>query len=154
MSIFDRWNNAVDLKGLQEDIAQAEENGGDYREVPVGTYEVKIEKIEMKECTSDKNAGKPMVSIWFRILKGDYQNSMIFFNQLIVEGFQISMMNRFLKSLDVLDEADIEFKDYGQYNQLLLDIFEAVDGELEFLLEYGVNKKGYNTYKILEVYDS
>lgn len=44
MSIFDKWDKNVDTEGLQKDIAEAEANGGqgDYREVPVGTYEVKF----------------------------------------------------------------------------------------------------------------
>ena len=52
MSIFDKWDKNVDTEGLQKDIAEAEANGGqgDYREVPVGTYEVKIDKMEIKEC--------------------------------------------------------------------------------------------------------
>lgn len=43
MSIFDKWDKNVDTEGLQKDIAEAEANGGqgDYREVPVGTYEVR-----------------------------------------------------------------------------------------------------------------
>ena len=47
MSIFDKWDKNVDTEGLQKDIAEAEANGGqgDYREVPVGTYEVKIDKM-------------------------------------------------------------------------------------------------------------
>lgn len=51
MSIFDKWDKNVDTEGLQKDIAEAEANGGqgDYREVPVGTYEVKIDKTFTKE---------------------------------------------------------------------------------------------------------
>jgi hypothetical protein len=48
---------------------------------------------------------------------------------------------------------DVEFVNYKQYGSLLMDILEEVDGVLEFSLDYGKNKKGYNTFKILEVYE-
>ena len=136
MSIFDKWDKNVDTEGLQKDIAEAEANGGqgDYREVPVGTYEVKIDKMEIKECGSEKHAGDP-----------------IFMNQLITEGWQIGQVNKFLRSLDVNDT--VEFKTYGQYNDMIMDMMESIDGSLEFLLEYGKNKKGYNTFKIKDVYE-
>ena len=35
-----------------------------------------------------------------------------------------------------------------------MDIFEEVDGTLEFLLNYGTNKRGYHTYKIEDVYEA
>ena len=151
-TIFDKWNKNIDVAGLQKDIAEADQqNGsGDYKEVPDGTYEVKIEKIELKASSK----GDPMVSMWFRILSGDFKNSMIFMNQVITQGFQISQLNRFLKSLQAVDDDQIEFKDYSQYNDLLMDIFEEVDGTLEFLLNYGTNKRGYHTYKIEDVYEA
>ena len=149
-TIFDKWNNSIDVKGLQADIAEAD-NGqqGDYREVPVGTYECKIEKLELKESSK----GSPMVSAWFRILKGDFENSIMFMNQVITQGFQISLVNRFLKSLEAVDDDQIEFKDYGQYNDLLMDIMEAVDGNLEYLIEYKKSKKDFAVYTVKEVYE-
>ena len=48
---FSKFDAKVDLEGLQKDVKEAEANGydGDYPEVPKGKYEVKFEKIEMKE---------------------------------------------------------------------------------------------------------
>ncbi len=151
-NIFDKWNKNIDVEGLKKDIADAEQNGGqgDYREVPEGTYEVKIEKMELKESSK----GDPMVSIWFRILTGEFQNSLLFMNQVITQGFQISQLNRFLKSMEAVDDSAVEFKDYGQYNDLILDIFEEVEGNLEFLLDYRKNKKGFSIFTIKEVYDA
>lgn len=149
-NIFDKWNKSIDVEGLKKDIAEAD-NGqqGDYREVPVGTYECKIEKLELKESSK----GSPMVSAWFRILNGDFENSIMFMNQVITQGFQISIVNRFLKSLEAVDDDLIEFKDYAQYNDLLMDIMEAVDGQLEFLIEYKKSKKDFAVYTVKEVYD-
>ena len=150
-TIFDKWNKSIDVAGLVKDVAEADkgQTTGDYREVPVGTYECKIEKLELKASSKDK----PMVSCWFRILKGDYENNMMFMNQVITEGFQISIVNRFLKSLQAVDDDMIEFKDYGQYNELLMDIMEAVEGNLEFLIEYKKSKKDFAVYTVKEVYE-
>ena len=49
---------------------------------------------------------------------------------------------------------DIEFDgDYAHYNDLILDVMEEVDEKLEFLLSYDQNKKGYNTFKIKEIFE-
>lgn len=150
-TIFDKWNASVDMEGLKKDIAEADKGQtGDYPEVPVGVYEVKIEKLELKESSK----GDPMVSAWFRILQGEWENNLLFMNQVINQGFQIHIVNQFLKSLDAVDSSTIEFKDYAQYNNLLMDIMEAVDGNLEFLLEYKKSKKGFAVYTIKEVYEA
>jgi hypothetical protein len=150
-SIFDKWNKSIDLEGVKKDLAE-DDNGqstGEYREVPVGTYECKIEKLELKESSK----GSPMVSGWFRILNGEYENNLLFMNQVITQGFQISIVNRFLKSLEAVDDDQIEFVDYGQYNELLLDIMEAIDGNLEYLIEYKKSKKDFAVYTVKEVYE-
>lgn len=152
MSVFEKWDKNIDTEGLQKDIQEAEHNGGsgNYEEVPVGNYEVKIEKMEIKECGSAKHAGEPMFTVQFRILEGNFKNSCLFMNQLITEGWQIGTVNKFLRSLESLD---VEFKNYNQYNNLIMDIMEDIDGSCEYLLNYGETKKGFKTFKIEEVYD-
>jgi hypothetical protein len=151
MSVFDKWNKAIDVEGLAKDTKEVEANGGtgEYAEVPVGTYEIKIEKMELKESSK----GDPMFSAWFRILQGDYKNQLLFMNAVITQGFQIGNVNRFLRSLEAVDE--VEFKDYGQYNDLIMDIMEAIESAgLEFLIEFKKNKKDFPVYTIKEVYES
>lgn len=149
MSIFDKWNKNIDTEGLASDAKEAEQNGGsgEYAEVPVGKYEINIEKMELKESQK----GDPMFSAWFRIIEGTYKNQLLFMNQPITQGFQIGIVNNFLRSLEAVDE--VEFKDYGQYNDLINDIMEAVDGNLEFLIDYSKSKKDFPVYKIKEVYE-
>lgn len=145
---FSKFDKQVDLEGLKQDIAEAAENGGgDFKEVPVGTYEVAITKLELGE--SSKN--DPMVKVWFKILDGEFKNSIIFMNQVVTRGFQIHIVDEFLKSLET--DVDIYFESYSQYNEVLLDVFEAVNGKLEFALKYGKNDKGFNTYEITEVFE-
>lgn len=153
---YEKWDKMVDTAGLEEDIKAAAENNIEFKEVPYGTYEVKVEKMELVE-TSDKSKkpGMPMVSIWFKILNGEYKNSMIFYNKVIMgttnDGFMIHSNNEFLRSLE--SSLDIEFHSYSQYAQLLLDIAEDIDGKLEYGLKYGENNKGFKTYEITDVFE-
>ena len=152
MSIFDKWNKAVDVEGLKKDIAEAEANGGsgDFREVPVGSYEVKIDKMELKESSK----GNPMFFCQFRILQGEFSNSCLFMNQVITQGFQIGQVNAFLRSLQVFDDSEIEFKDYSQYNDLIMDVMEEVESSgMEYLVEYKKSKSDFPIYTIKDVYE-
>lgn len=151
MNIFEKWNKSIDVEGLKKDIAEADQNGGqgEFKEVPEGDYEVSIDKIELKESSK----GDPMVSVWFKILEGDFKNSRLFMNQVITQGFQISQMNRFIKSMEVFDESEVEFENYSQYNDLLMDLFEQVDADnKQYLLSFTKNKKGFSVYRIKECY--
>lgn len=155
---YDKFDKMVDMEGLQKDVDEAAQNeGGEYREVPVGTYEVKVEKMELVETgAKSKNPGMPMVSIWFKILEGDFKNSIIFYNKVIMgtsnDGFMIHTNNEFLKSLE--SGVEVKFDKYSQYAQLLMDIHEAIDGRNEYSLHYGENKQGFKTYKIIQVFEA
>ncbi len=156
MGKWDKFNKSVDIESLKNDIAEAAENGGNFREVPTGTYEVRVDKMELVETgENSKNPGMPMVSIWFKILAGEFKGSLIFYNKVIAgtnnDGFMIHSNNEFLRQLD--SGMAIEFENYDQYEQLLLDIAECIDGKLEYVLEYGENKQGYKTYEIKEVFE-
>ena len=149
MNIFDKWDKNIDTDGLAKDAKEAEENGGsgEYPEVPTGKYEVKVEKMEIKESSK----GSPMFVCWFRIVNGRYENNLLFMNQVITQGFQIGIVNDLIRSMDVIE--DVEFKNYNQYNDLVMDVFEQIDGKLEFLLEFKKSKKDFPIYTIKEVYE-
>ena len=147
MDMFEKWNSNVDLAGLQKDVKDAQDNKGEYEAVPHGEYEVKVDKMELKSSKK----GDPMVSIWFTILEGKYKNSKLFLNQVIVKGFQIHIVNELLKSMKT--DINIEFVDYKQYAELLLDVAEECDSNnLEFALKYEDNK-GYDKFTITEVFE-
>ncbi|SHF43655.1 hypothetical protein SAMN02746091_02527, partial [Caloramator proteoclasticus DSM 10124] len=48
---------------------------------------------------------------------------------------------------------EVEFESFSQYNDLILDIHEAIDGNLEYAVEYGETSKGFKTFKITEVFE-
>lgn len=144
---FSKFDKKVDLEGLKQDITEAEENGGcEFKEVPHGNYEVAITKLELDESKK----GDPMVKVWFKILEGEYKGSLIFMNQVITSGFQIHIVDEFLRSLET--DIEVGFVSYADYAQLLMDIYEAVNGNYEYGLKYGENK-GFNTFKITDVFE-
>lgn len=147
MNIWEEFDNNVDVEGLQKDIKDAEENGGTRKEVPHGNYEVKINKMELKKSQK----GDPMLSIWFKVLAGEYANCLVFMNQLVVQGIQIHIANEFLRSLD--SGVDIEFKSYKQYAELIEEILKSINAQkLEYELKFEDNK-GYNKFTIANVFE-
>lgn len=149
-NIWDKFNDAYDVKNLADEVAEAEANGetGGFEEVPHGTYDVEINKMELKPSKNNN----PMLSVWFKVLAGDEKGRLIFMNQVVTQKFQVHICNDFLRSLD--SGIDVKFVDFGQYEQLIMDIHEAIDGKLEYGLKYGVTKKGFNTFEITDVYEA
>lgn len=146
--IWDEFDEKIDTEGLAKDTKEAAENGGgNFKEVPLGTYEVEINKLEL---TKSKK-GDPMLSIWFKIIAGEYKGSLIFYNQVMSQGFGIHNANEMLRSLD--SGVEVEFVNFKKYHEMLLDILEAVDGNLEYAIKYDQNSKGYNTYEITDVFE-
>ena len=154
--MFSRWDKEIDTEGLQKDVAEAAANGGggNYKEVPHGNYEVAVQQMELKASKK----GDPMVSIWFKIVSdGEYKGSLIFYNQVVTQGFQIHMVNEMLRKMCEEMGADapvIEFQTYKQYSELLMDIFEAVADNFEYGLKYAANSKNkdFSTYEITDVF--
>lgn len=147
-NIWDKFDKEINTKGLQEDVKEAAKNGGgDFKEVPHGSYEVSVDKMELTESKK----GDPMVSIWFKILEGEYKGNRIFYNQVITQGFQVHFANELIRAMD--SGLTIEFQTYGQYGNLLMDVAEAIDDKLEFELEYSEGKKGFSNYKITDVFE-
>lgn len=153
-NIFDKWDKEIDTKGLAADVKEAAENGtGDFKEVPHGEYEVAVQQMELKASKK----GDPMVSIWFKIVsEGEFKGSMIFFNQVITQGFQVHIVNELLRMMvsEMEDAPAIEFVSYKQYGNLLMDIFEAINENFEYALKYSANKKNkdFNDFEIKEVF--
>ncbi len=142
-SIWEKFDKEVD-EDMQKKIAEAENS--EYAEVPLGDYEVKVDNMELK---ISKN-GNPMVSIWFRIVAGDFNNNLLFMNQVINQPFQIGLANKILRALD--PNKEVEFESYTQYANLILDIFEDIDGKYEYALKYG-EKKGFSTFEVLDIFE-
>lgn len=143
---FSKFDKQMDLEGLKKDIADSASN--DFKEVPNGTYEVAITKLELTESKK----GNPMLSCWMKVVsEGEYKGSLIFMNQVVTSGFQIHICDEFLRSLGT--DVNVEFDSYSQYAEMILDIFEKIDGNFEYGLELGETDKGFKTYKITDVFE-
>jgi hypothetical protein len=148
-NLWDKFDKAIDTAGLADDVKEAAKNGANYREVPHGTYEVEVNKLELIESKK----GDSMVTAWFKVLTGDFKGCLIFMNQVVTQGFQIHIANELLRQLTAnAPDINVEFKNYRQYGELIMDIHEAVDGNFEFALDYSEGKKGFSKYEITEVY--
>lgn len=149
MEIWEKFDKNIDTEGLKKDVEEVKENAGNFEEVPHGEYEVEINKLELKESKK----GDPMLSIWFKVLAGDHKGGIIFYNQVLNNGYGIHNANEFLRSLD--SGVDIDFDNFAQYHELLLDVFEAVNDNLEFALKYSKNSKNekFSDYEITDVFD-
>lgn len=146
-NLWEKFDKTIDTEGLKKDVESAADGNMDFKEVPEGQYEVKITKMELVESKK----GSPMLSIWFKILAGDYEGSLIFYNQVLSTGFGLHNANEMMRSFET--DLEIKFESFKQYNDLILDVYEAIDGNLEFQLDYGKNNKGFNTYKIEDVFE-
>lgn len=146
---FSKYDKKTDLEGLKEDTQKAIENGGEFEEVPTGTYEVSISELELTMSKSNK----PMVKIWYTILSGDYENNKIFQYQLVDTGQKLAIIKPLLEKLTD-GEIDVTFESFSQYANLINEIKDFVeDNSLEYSLEYSENKKDFKTYRILEVFE-
>ena len=147
---FSRFDDELDLEELAQAIDASEKGkggNGDFKDVPLGNYEAKIDKLEL----SVSKSGKPMLTCWFKILAGEFKNSRLFMNQVIEQGFQIHIANDFLRSLD--SGLEIKFKTFKQYEQMVMDVAEAIDG-LEYAVKYGETSKGFKTFEITDVFET
>ncbi|BFL78700.1 DUF669 domain-containing protein [Staphylococcus hominis] len=152
---WDQFDKQVSTEEIQNAVNDAKNN--DYPEIPDGTYEVALEDIVLK--TSKK--GDPMLTITFVILEGEYNNNKIWYNGVMQPnnekaiGYQVHKNNIMLRSLleqEEDNESRVFFKGFNQYNDLVLDLAEELV-EAEFALEITTDKKGYQQYKIIEVFE-
>ena len=152
---MNKFNEMFNVNDLVKSVDEIEKNsGGNFAEIPVGNYEVKIEKIELGETS----AHKPVAKVMMRIVEGEYKKSCLFYNQVLVgtdkttgqlTAFGIHNFNQFLRSLD--SGLEIGFKDFEQYADLLLDVAEKIEG-LTYLVEY-TKRNDFDSYKIKEIYE-
>ncbi|MED3270652.1 hypothetical protein BK703_04460 [Bacillus thuringiensis serovar silo] len=154
---WSKFDKKVDLEALAADVQEVEENGGggDFEKVPDGQYEVAVEKMEL---TESKN-GDPMLMIWFDIVDGEFEGQKIFYYKVMQPqndkawGYQVHQNNEMLRKLWDCNEEDVKFTSFGEYADLVLDIHEDIDGKFEYLLEKETDKKGYDQFKIVEVFE-
>lgn len=154
---WSKFDKEVDLDALQEDVEEIEKNGGlgDFEKIPDGEYEVYVEKMELTQSKK----GDPMLTIWFKILEGEYEGQRIFYNKVMQPqnerafAFQVHQNNEMLRALWDCEKDDVKFTGFADYADLIMDIHEDIDGRFEYLLVKITNDDGFDEFEILEVYE-
>lgn len=140
----EQFGGADALKALEE----AKKN--EYKEVPDGLYDCKLESLELGESKNNK----PMIKAQFRINVGEFKKQCLFLNQVITPGFPMHKGLEFLRSLEVFDESEIDFNgDFNDFNNLLMDIAEEVERNK---MSFGVKKTkdgDFTRIEVKEVYE-
>lgn len=98
---------------------------------------VTVKNMELKASKK----GDPMVSVTF--ISDDGAETV--FNQVITHGFQIHIVNEFLRQFDT--ELDIKFETYKQYSELLDEIFALTAGHA-YDLTVRTGKGEFHTYEV------
>ena len=148
---FDKIDKSVDLEGLRKDVEEASANGtGDFPTIPAGKYEVALVSLEIKGTKKDN---RPMLAVSFKILSGEYKNQRLFMNRVIYgtkdDGNMIKSAVCWLNSLE--SGVDVAFQDYKQFADLVMEVAEAIDGKIEYAVDYDDGK--FNSVSIAEVFD-
>ena len=152
--------SAFDAKmdpNLQDDVKNAKE----YEDVPNGDYIVSVNKMEVK---TTKAGDKLMFAVQMSIKensdgsKSNQKGRKIFFNRVISgnrvseswnDGKAIKSVITWLNKL----ETDLipEFVNYSDFAELVLDIFQEIQGKVELDVTYKASD--FNPVSINEVYD-
>lgn len=152
--------SAFDAKmdpNLQDDVKNAKE----YEDVPNGDYIVSVDKMEVK---TTKAGDKLMFAVQMSIKensdgsKSNQKGCKIFFNR-VISGNRVSESwndGKAIKSvitwLDKLGTDLIpEFVNYSDFAELVLDIFQEIQGKVELDVTYKASD--FNPVSINEVYD-
>ena len=147
---FSKFNKEFPADKMKEQIKEAKENSGGSN-LPDGEYTVKLDKMELTQSSK----GALMIKAQFRIIAGDHKKQCIFVNRVLTgtknDGFMMIKANEFLENLD--SGCDVTFEDWEQYNDLILDIAEAVqEDNLEYLVLLDTDGK-YQNFDIIDVID-
>ena len=142
MGLFDTLDSSIDINAINQQIAQAQQNGGrqQFEKPPAGTYTVMLRTLELGQ-TKD---GRPMVKGSFRILEGQLKGKVLFYNR-VVYGTRndILMINSALTLLHALCAYDatgyvpIQFAGYGDMMARITYIKQCIDiADLKYTIDY------------------
>lgn len=146
---FKKFNKQFPADKMKSAMVEAKKNQND--QLADGEYTVRLEKMELGES----KGGALMIKAQFRIIEGDHKKQCIFKNQVLTgtknDGFMLVKANEFLESLD--SGIPVVFENWEQYNDLILDIAEAVqEDKLRYLIVLDTEGK-YQNADIADILD-
>lgn len=154
---FAKFDEKVNQKELKAQMEAAPE----FDDVPKGTYMAVIDKMEVKET---KAGDKLMLAVQMGITETidapkKQDKRKLFFNRVIYgnktserwnDGVAIKGVITWLEKL--LEEGDtIEFKNYSQFAEEVLDIYQDICPSIELKINY--DPDAFNPIEIVEVFD-
>ena len=143
---FSAFDEKVDLQELQNEVQNAPDN--DFADVPYGTYIISIEKMEIKLTKAQD-----------KFKEGEQANRMIFFNRVIsgnssakwTDGQAIKSVCTWVNKLIAEDDTPVEFVNYADFADQILDVFQSIQGAIEVEVDYKAD--AFNPITIKEVFD-
>lgn len=146
---FSKFNKEFPADKMKKDMQTAKENGNS--DLPDGEYTVKLDKMELTQSSK----GALMIKAQFRIQKGEHKKQCIFVNRVLTgtknDGFMMLKANEFLESLD--SGVEVVFEDWEQYNDLILDIAEAIQEDgLQYVVALDTDGK-YQNFEVIDIID-
>ena len=147
---FKKFNAEFPADQVKKQMKEAQENNGG-SELPDGEYKIKLDKMELAQSSK----GALMIKAQFRIQAGDHKKQCIFVNRVLTgtknDGFMMIKAKEFLESLD--SGIDVKFEDWEQFNDLILDIADAIkDDDLSYIAVLDTDGK-YQNFDIIDVLD-
>lgn len=161
MGKWDKFNEAISGDIAKNINTISNENGsGDYAEVPKGEYIGQVVKLEVGECGANAKApGAPLLKLDFKITEGEFKKHHVFLNKVLYtdrddEKWNISKLMGgvvgWVKTLEPSEGIKVEFKNYDQFSDLILDIAEDI-AELEYKIAY--DPDAFYNIEIKDVYE-
>ena len=149
-NIWEQFDNNTDLEAFEEGVKNAENQSGEFEDLPHGKYEVALDNIELKPT---KKKGDPMIVSVFKVIEGPHKNRLIWVNQVVDTPVKMNIGLSFINSMK--PDSKVEFdksKGMAGLAESLVDAGEEISKSKEFVLEFGQNKKGYDQYTIETVF--
>ena len=148
---FTKFDSMINEAELIKQLEEAKNNAPQTnKEVPAGNYTVKVENMEVG-ATKD---GRPMFKVQCRILEGEFKKWCVFMNRVLYgtknDANMISSVIGWLQKLE--PSMTVEFKNYSQFADLVLDVFEEVADTVE--LDVAYDPAAFNSISIEEVFDA
>lgn len=142
---MNKFDNMFDINELVNECEELAKNdtGGDFENLPDGEYEVKVTRCEL---TESKTSGKPMVSIWYKVIVGEFKDRLVFNYNLVDEPKKIFWT---MRTLGQLSHTELKFTSYTDLEELCRGI-EALESELIIELK---TKGEWQNCKIKEVFE-
>ncbi len=154
---FNKFDKMINNDELKKQMNAAPE----FDDVPMGTYKTVIDKMEIKET---KKGDGLIFAVQMGIVETvdapkKQDKRKIFFNRKICgnkvterwnDGVAIKGVISWVEKL--LDDNDtIEFKNYSQFAEEILDVFQDICPQIELLVNY--DPDAFNPIEIVDVFD-